>query len=117
MGRLTTHVLDTVSGEPGAGMAVDLYRVAGEDRVHIAGIRTNDDGRCDGPILDGDAFTTGIYELVFQAGDYFRAAGVAMPDPPFVDQVVVRFGVAEADRHYHVPILVSPWAYTTYRGS
>jgi len=114
---LTTHVLDTVSGEPGAGITVDLYRVAGDDRTHVANIRTNDDGRSEGPIVEGDAFSAGTYELVFQAGDYFRAAGVAMPDPPFVDQVVVRFGVAQADRHYHVPILVSPWTYTTYRGS
>jgi len=117
LGRLTTHVLDTVSGEPGAGITVDLYRVAGDDRTHVANIRTNDDGRSEGPIVEGDAFSAGTYELVFQAGDYFRAAGVAMPDPPFVDQVVVRFGVAQADRHYHVPILVSPWTYTTYRGS
>jgi len=117
MGRLTTHVLDTVSGEPGAGMTIDLYRVADQDRAHIATIRTNDDGRSDGAIVEGDAFSAGTYELVFQAGDYFRAAGVAIPDPPFVDQVVVRFGVAQADRHYHVPLLVSPWTYTTYRGS
>jgi 5-hydroxyisourate hydrolase len=117
MGRLTTHVLDTARGLPGAGMAVDLYRVDGEGRSHLVAIETNEDGRCDAPLLEGAGLERGIYELVFRAGAYFRAAGIALPDPPFVDEVVVRFGVAEADRHYHVPILVSPWSYTTYRGS
>ena len=116
MGRLTTHVLDTARGRPGAGIKVELYRAEGERRL-IASTQTNDDGRCEGPLLEGAAFATGVYELVFHAGRYFRDAGLDLPEPPFVDQVVLRFGVADADAHYHVPLLVSPWSYTTYRGS
>ncbi len=116
MGRLTTHVLDTAQGCPASGVAVALFRLQPERRL-IAESSTNADGRLDAPILDSDVFATGIYELVFQAGDYFRATQNNLPDPLFVDEVVLRFGIAEADQHYHVPLLVSPWSYSTYRGS
>lgn len=117
MGRLTTHVLDTANGRPGADMAIDLYRVEGESRIHLTSLRSNEDGRCDGPVIEGDAMAAGIYEFVFHAGDYFAATGVDLPDPPFVNEVVVRFGIADPNAHYHVPLLVSPWSYSTYRGS
>ena len=116
MGRLTTHVLDTARGVPAGGVAVSLYRLPAGGEA-IAEATTNADGRLDAPILDGEAFTPGTYELVFRAGDYFRAAGVELPNPPFVDQVVLRFGIADSGAHYHVPLLVSPWSYSTYRGS
>ena len=116
MGRLTTHVLDTAQGVPAAGVGVALYRVKPE-RSLIAEAQTNSDGRLDAPILDADSFVPGAYELVFQAGDYFRGQAIDLPDPPFVDEVVLRFGIADADSHYHVPLLVSPWSYSTYRGS
>ena len=115
MGALTTHVLDTAQGRPGAGIRVELFTAAPERRL-VAAARTNADGRCDAPLLQGDTFRTGQWELVFHLGAYFAAAGLALPDPPFLDQVSVRFGIA-ADAHYHVPLLVSPWSYTTYRGS
>ena len=117
MGRLTTHVLDTATGRPGAGVRIDLYLVADEARRLLASTTTNDDGRCERPLLEADAFRAGTYELVFHAGDYFRRVGQALPEPPFVDQVCLRFGVADVEAHYHVPLLVSPWSYTTYRGS
>ena len=115
MGQLTTHVLDTALGKPGAGIRVELYSVAPQRRL-VAHARTNDDGRCDAPLLQGDAFRTGRWELVFHVGEYFADAALALPEPPFLDQVTVAFGIA-ADAHYHVPLLVSPWSYTTYRGS
>lgn len=115
MGRLTTHVLDTAQGRPGAGIRVELFDAS--DRRHaVASARTNRDGRCDAPLLEGAAFRPGRWELVFHVGEYFAAAGLPAADPPFLDQVTVRFGIA-ADAHYHVPLLVSPWSYTTYRGS
>ncbi|TNF86850.1 MAG: hydroxyisourate hydrolase [Gammaproteobacteria bacterium] len=116
MGRLTTHVLDTAQGCPASGVAVLLYRVKPE-RELIAEASTNADGRLDAPILDDAAFASGVYELVFQAGKYFAAHLGDLPDPPFVDEVVIRFGIANPDQHYHVPLLVSPWSYSTYRGS
>jgi len=116
MGRLTTHVLDTARGQPGAGMRVELYALDRGRRL-LKTIVTNDDGRADDPLLDGDAFAPGNYELMFHAGDYFRAAGVTMSTPPFLDEVPIRFGIGAADRHYHVPLLISPWSYSTYRGS
>ncbi|MCL4712114.1 MAG: hydroxyisourate hydrolase [Pseudorhodoplanes sp.] len=115
MGRLTTHILDTAAGRPAAGVAVELYRLDGE-RALIARAMTNADGRLDAPLLEGRAFARGRYELVFHIGDYFRAHGIALADPPFVDLVPVRFGIGE-DAHYHVPLLVSPYGYSTYRGS
>ncbi|WP_179403865.1 hydroxyisourate hydrolase [Burkholderia guangdongensis] len=117
MGKLTTHVLDTANGCPGNALKVDLYAIDGDARRLIKTVLTNDDGRCDAPLLDGDAFTTGEFELVFHAGDYFAARGVTVPEPRFVDRVVLRFGIADAGSHYHVPLLVSPWSYSTYRGS
>lgn len=117
MGKLTTHVLDTAHGRPGAGIIIELFRLEGDARRPLARAITNDDGRCDKPLLEGDALTLGEYELVIHAGDYFAAAGVRVPEPRFVDRVVVRFGIADVAAHYHVPLLVSPWAYSTYRGS
>lgn len=116
MGKLTTHVLDTANGKPGEGIAVRLYRLDGE-RQELVHTQTNDDGRCNKPLLEGDALVTGKYELVFAAGDYFRRLGQSLPEPLFVDEVVLRFGIADASLHYHVPLLVSPWSYSTYRGS
>ena len=117
MGRLTTHVLDTAHGRPGAGMAVKLLRRAGDRHEMIKALTTNADGRADEALLEGDAFRPGCYRLVFAAGAYFRRLGLVLPDPPFVDEVVVDFGVADAAASYHVPLLVSPWSYSTYRGS
>ena len=116
MGRLTTHVLDTARGCPASGVALRLYRVKPE-RELIAEASTNADGRLDHPVLDEAAFAAGVYELVFRAGDYFRRHAIDLPDPPFIDEVVIRFGIASPDEHYHVPLLVSPWSYSTYRGS
>jgi 5-hydroxyisourate hydrolase len=116
MGRLTTHVLDTALGRPAAGVDVTLYRVD-NDRQLLNQDTTNADGRLDAPILDAEAFQAGVYELVFAAGAYFRASNLELPDPAFVDEVVIRFGIADVDSHYHVPLLVSPWSYSTYRGS
>ena len=118
MGRLTTHVLDTAQGRPAAGMAVALARIGdGGSLETLTATVTNADGRCDAPLLEGAAFTPGIYELHFEAGGYFRASGVVAPEPMFVDTVILRFGIANAAEHYHVPLLVSPYAYSTYRGS
>ncbi len=116
MGRLTTHVLDTANGRPGAAMRIDLFAVAPKRRLLVS-VETNADGRCEAPLLQGTDFRTGTYELVFAAGGYFRALGTELADPPFVDEVVIRFGIADANAHYHVPLLVSPWSYSTYRGS
>jgi 5-hydroxyisourate hydrolase len=115
MGRITTHVLDTAAGRPAAGLKVVLNRL---DRspIMLAEAVTNADGRVDRPLLEGSNFAIGRYEIVFHVGDYFRRAGVALPDPAFLDLVPLRFGVAQ-DAHYHVPLLVSPYAYSTYRGS
>jgi 5-hydroxyisourate hydrolase len=116
MGRLTTHILDTARGCPAAGVDIALYAVDGERQL-LKQDKTNADGRLDMPILDADEFKAGVYELVFHAGAYFRSCKLDLPDPPFVDEVVIRFGIADADSHYHVPLLVSPWSYSTYRGS
>ena len=116
MGRLTTHVLDTAQGCPAAAVSIELYRVDAQRQL-VKKDQTNLDGRLDAPILDAEDFKTGVYELVFQAGDYFRACKLDLPEPAFVDEVVLRFGIADADAHYHVPLLVSPWSYSTYRGS
>ena len=116
MGILTTHVLDTANGRPGAGMAIDLYRIA-DGREHLGRTATNSNGRCDQPLLQGDGFTPGEYELVFHAGDYFAALGLDLPRPRFLDRIVIRFGLSDDREHYHVPLLVSPFGYSTYRGS
>jgi len=117
MGRLTTHVLDTAHGVPAGGLSLVLYRNLGERYALVRDAVTNADGRCDAPLLEGEAFGQGRYRLLFRAGDYFRARGLALPEPAFVDEVVIDFGVANADLHYHVPLLVSPWSWSTYRGS
>ena len=117
MGKLTTHVLDTANGCPAAGMAVRLYRFDAEGPKWLRSLVLNEDGRADGPVLEGAAFTAGRYRLVFEVAAYFRSRGAAMPEPPFLDEVPLDFGIADADSHYHVPLLASPWAYSTYRGS
>lgn len=116
MGRLTTHVLDTALGVPAADVEVVLYRVSPEIQ-ELARARTNADGRLEQPILQDDHFVAGVYELVFQAGNYFRAQSSDLTEPLFVDEVVLRFGINNPAQHYHVPLLVSPFAYSTYRGS
>jgi len=115
-GFLTTHVLDTARGCPAPGLQITLYRWEGATRTQIANAVTNADGRTDSPILPQDAFQTGQYELVFHAGAYLRATGQAGAEPLFLDQVPIRFGMAQDD-HYHVPLLLSPYGYSTYRGS
>lgn len=118
MGKLTTHVLDTAHGRPGAGIRVQLFRCAAPGQRSLVEQRTtNADGRCDAPLLEDAALAAGTYELDFHAGDYFAAAGVALPEPRFLDVVTLRFGIADPAAHYHVPLLVSPWSYSTYRGS
>ena len=118
MGRLTTHVLDTAQGVPAAGIVIELWRLdEGEHRVPLRVVRTNPDGRTDLPLLEGEALTVGIYELVFGVADYFARQPVTTSNPPFLGRVPVRFGIADPAAHYHVPLLVSPWAYSTYRGS
>lgn len=116
-GRLTTHVLDTARGKPAAGVTIALYRVSGNSHRKIAETVTNADGRTDAPMLSGTDFTEGSYELVFFAGDYLRATGQAGEGVLFLDQIPIRFGVPDAGQHYHVPLLISPFAYSTYRGS
>jgi 5-hydroxyisourate hydrolase len=117
MGKLTTHVLDTMHGCPAAGMAVTLYRLDGEAATRLKAIALNHDGRADAPLLEGDALQPGRYRLVFEVDPYFRARGVDLPQPPFLASVPLDFGIADAGAHYHVPLLVSPWSYSTYRGS
>jgi 5-hydroxyisourate hydrolase len=117
MGRLTTHVLDTAHGRPGAGMAIALFIVEGNSRLPLKAAVTNVDGRCDAPLLDGDSLSVGTYELVFDVGAYFSSLGIDLPQPSFLNTVVLRFGVADTAADYHVPLLISPWGYTTYRGS
>lgn len=118
MGHLSTHVLDTMNGCPAAGMAVKLQRVNGAELETVVEFTLNADGRNDGgALLDASAMAAGRYRLVFSVAPYFKARGVALPEPPFIDDVLVDFGIADAGARYHVPLLVSPWAYSTYRGS
>lgn len=116
-GFLTTHVLDTARGLPAAGLAIALYRVSSNSHKKIAEAVTNEDGRTDGPILPKGKFATGVYELVFKAGDYLRATGQAGAEPLFLDEVPIRFGISDPESHYHVPLLLSPFGMSTYRGS
>lgn len=116
-GYLTTHVLDTARGCPANGLPIALYRVSGNSHRKIAEAVTNDDGRTDDPILPVKKFKAGTYELIFFAGDYLRANGLAAEEPLFLDQVPIRFGMADPEAHYHVPLLLSPYGYSTYRGS
>jgi 5-hydroxyisourate hydrolase len=117
MGHLSTHVLDTAHGCPAAGMKVTLQRLDGERSTTIKSLVLNADGRADGALLDAAAMAVGRYRLLFEVAPYFRARGVALPEPPFIDTVALDFGIADAAGHYHVPLLVSPWSYSTYRGS
>jgi 5-hydroxyisourate hydrolase len=117
MGRIATHVLDTSRGKPAAGVVIDLHICSNSGRRHIQTSATNADGRTDGALLSGDSLETGVYELTFHAGDYFRSMGEKLADPPFLGDVVIRFGVADPAGDYHVPLLLSPYGYSTYRGS
>ena len=118
MGHLSTHVLDTMNGCPAAGMGVTLQRLDGATAVTLATFNLNDDGRYPGgPLLDAQAMAAGRYRLLFEVAAYFRARGVELPELPFIDVVQLDFGMADAAGHYHVPLLASPWAYSTYRGS
>ena len=116
-GRLTTHILDTARGMPAAGVQILLYRLSGQSHRKIAEAVTNADGRTDAPMLAGAALQAGRYELVFCAGDYLRATGQGAGEVLFLDEIPIRFGVPDAGLHYHVPLLISPFAYSTYRGS
>lgn len=116
-GFLTTHVLDTSRGLPAAGLRIQLFRLGEGDPDLLADVLTNDDGRTDAPILPAKAFTVGQYELVFAAGAYLRATGQAGADPLFLDDIPIRFGISDSTSHYHVPLLLSPYSYSTYRGS
>lgn len=117
MGRLSTHVLDTARGKPAAGVRITLYRLDGAARQVVAETVTNADGRSDRPLLADAALTAGVYELEFQAGDYLRSSGQAGAGTLFLDVIPIRFGVPDASQHYHVPLLISPFGYSTYRGS
>ena len=120
MGRLTTHVLDTARGCPASGLVINLFRVdssTGDHPALIVSTRTNDDGRCDAPLLDGDAMQKGRYQLLFKVAAYLRRSGNDLPEIPFLDDVVINFGVDNPTQHYHVPLLLSAYGYSTYRGS
>ena len=118
MARLSTHVLDTAQGKPAAGLDLELFKIGTAGSRHfVKATTTNADGRTDEPLLSGETIETGTYELVFHAGAYLRAQGLKLPDPPFLDEVLIRFGIAEVKGHYHVPLLLSPFGYSTYRGS
>ena len=117
MGKLTTHVLDTAHGRPGAGIKLELFRLDGGFRSGIGRHVTNSDGRCDAPLLEGEAFRLGTYEIEFALGDYFAKLGLKQSEPRFLDLVTLRFGISDPSAHYHVPLLASPWSYSTYRGS
>lgn len=114
---LSTHVLDTMHGGPAAGMAVALYTTDGDEATLVKRFTLNADGRSDGPLYDNNTIKVGTYRLVFDVAGYFKARGVTLPEPNFLNRVALDFGVAHTDQHYHVPLLVSPWSYSTYRGS
>ena len=117
MARVSTHVLDTSNGTPAPGVRIALHVLEDGVRRHVASARTNPDGRTDHPLLAGDRIPAGVYELTFEAGEYFRSAGLGLADPPFLDTIVIRFGIADPAGNYHVPLLISPYGYSTYRGS
>lgn len=117
MGKLTTHVLDTAHGKPAAGVAIELYGIVAGARLMLVRTQTNADGRCDAPLLADYKFQAGVYELDFHIGDYFAAVGAGQPQPRFLDVVTLRIGVSDTSAHYHVPLLASPFGYSTYRGS
>jgi 5-hydroxyisourate hydrolase len=117
MGKLSTHILDTFHGCPAANVRIELYALQGEVWTQLVDQHTNKDGRTDTPLLKDDEVKAGKYRLVFHVGDYFKSRGVALPNPAFVDVVPIDFGIAEAGGNYHVPLVCSPWTYSTYRGS
>lgn len=117
MGRLSTHVLDTAKGRPAAGVKIMLFRISGQSHRKVKEVVTNADGRTDSPLLEGNKLEAGTYELVFCAGDYLRASGQVAEGVLFLDEIPIRFGVPDAAQHYHVPLLISPFGYSTYRGS
>lgn len=117
MGKLSTHVLDTAHGRPGAGVRIELYGIDSCGRTLIKTDVTNADGRCAAPLLEGALLRPGQYELVFHAGDYFAAQGVELPSPRFLDRIAIAFGIFDAEQNYHVPLVMTPWSYSTYRGS
>jgi 5-hydroxyisourate hydrolase len=116
MGRLTTHVLDTSAGIPAAGIRIELHELKGDASPLLASAITGPDGRCPAALMDGPAMRIGRYTLTFHVAEYFRSRGVVLPEPPFIEQAVVRIGIARSDDHYHVPLLISPWSYAVYRG-
>ncbi len=116
MGQLTTHVLDISAGLPAAGVRIELHSAEPGSLTRLASVATAQDGRCAAPLLAGDAFRAGRYVMTFHVAEYFRGRGVALPEPAFLEEAVIRFGIAHADQHYHVPLLVSPWSYSIYRG-
>ena len=116
-GYITTHVLDAAKGTPAADLRIDLYRLDGTDRDHVRSVRTNADGRTDTPVIPQGELRKGQYELLFHAGDYLDAAEDATQTLRFLDQIPIRFGIADPSQHYHVPLLLSPFSYSTYRGS
>jgi len=118
MAGLTTHVLDTTRGRPASGVAIELHALAADGgRTLVASVRTNADGRTDAPLIAAAEARAGAFELTFHVGAYFRAIGIALADPPFLDVVPIRFAIADPQAHYHVPLVVTPWSYSTYRGS
>lgn len=116
-GFLTTHVLDASRGLPGKGITIELFEIKNGNRRLLTTVITNDDGRCDNRLLEGADFVQGQYELVFHTANYFKSQGIVLDEPPFLDEVVIRFGVSKTDEHYHVPLLISPYSYSTYKGS
>jgi len=116
-GLLTTHVLDTARGLPAAGVLIEAHLVRGSERTAIGSATTNAQGRTDTSLAGGSRFEAGVYELTFHVGDYFRRAGVPITDPPFLDRIVIRVGIADPSSGYHIPLLISPYGYTTYRGT
>lgn len=117
MARLSTHVLDLAAGKPARAMRIELHALRGAERRRVATALTNTDGRCDDPLLAGPAMETGVYELSFFAAEYYRSQGIQLGPTPFLDEIIVRFGLDDASRNYHVPLLLSPFGYSTYRGS
>ena len=117
MAKLSTHVLDTANGRPGAGVRLALYKVGAAGRTLLKSDVTNDDGRCAAPLLEGAQLVAGQYELVFDAGDYYAALGTVLPAPRFLDRITIAFGIADTGQNYHVPLVMTPWSYSTYRGS
>lgn len=117
MPRLSTHVLDTMHGRPASGVKIELFAVEADARTLVTTATTTGDGRTDDPLISGDRVGIGVYELVFHAGNYFRGLGLQLPDPAFLDRVVIRFGIADPAANHHIPLLLSPYGYSTYRGS